>query len=353
MRDAVQRESELHAEIRAKVFPRLKAGENLPKHAGVHSANLDIIKQVHQGLLFNGGVEASDGHIRTHFTTPLTIYQIGVSLVSYQGNQGTWCQRLFHHDLRQKSGDLIHELLGVLERRSQRSNERAGMGELVQKAMMQYGERAILLRRSEATWRMGHGNPVTYEMLTGGGNLQLMMEATNVLRELIERHQKFVFVASEPRDHFLMTLGHALHPMEFAIVRTLDEELQDWLHQQRFAFHVGRDLSWDCESIPATQWIPRFIKTVASKVVVGLYRATRFAPAQKFYAHVDHADLAAHIVLADSMMQEHRGFPLLADMARRLCQTEFGETLDELAEAAYAAAGVPWRYSSDKSIRNR
>ena len=61
-----------------------------------------------------------------------------------------------------------------------------------------------------------------------------------------------------------------------------------------------------------------FIKTVASKVVVGLFRATHFAPAQKFYAHVDHADLAAHIVLADSMMQEHRGFPLLADMARRV-----------------------------------
>jgi hypothetical protein len=353
VRDAVQREGELHTEIRSKVFPRLKVGENLPKNAGVHPAKMDIIKQIHQGLLFNGGVEACDGNIRIHFTTPLTIYQIGVSLVSYQGNQGTWCQRLFHHDLRQKSGDLIKELLDVLERRSQRTNERSGMGELVQKAMMDYGERAILLRRSEATWRMGHGNPVTYEMLTGGGNLHLMMESTNVLRELIERHQKFVFVASEPRDHLLMTLGQALRPMEFAIVRTLDEELQDWLHQQRFAVNVGHELTWDAEPIQPTQWIPRFIKTVASKVVVGLFRATHFAPAQKFYAHVDHADLAAHIVLADSMMQEHRGFPLLADMARRVCHTEFGETLEELAETAYAAAGAPWRYSSERSARNR
>ena len=41
--------------------------------------------------------------------------------------------------------------------------------------------------------------------------------------------------------------------------------------------------------------------TVASKVVVGLYRATRLAPAQVFYAHEDHAHLAAHIAIADSV----------------------------------------------------
>jgi hypothetical protein len=353
VREAVEREDELHKEIRTRVFPRLKTGENVPKNAGVHPADMDLIKQIHQGLLFNGGVEACDGNMRIHYTTPLTIYQIGVSLVSYQGNQGTWCQRLFHHDLRQKSDDLIDELLEVLDRRSQRTHERAGMGELVRQAMMQYGERAILLRRSKATWRMGHGNPVTYEMLTGGGNLQLMLAATAVLRELIERHQKFVFAASEPRDHFLMTIGQALPPMQYAIVKTLDEELQDWLHQQRFRANVGGQLTWDGEPIEATQWIPRFIKTVASQVVVGLFRASRLAPAQKFYAHVDHADLAAHIVLADSMMQEHRGFPLLADMARRVCRTEFGETLEELAEAAYAAAGAPWRYSSERLTRER
>jgi hypothetical protein len=239
---------------------------------------MGIIRQIHQGLLFNGGVEACDGNIRIHRTTPLTIYQIGVSLVSYQGNQGTWCQRLFHRDLRQTSGDVVQDLLEALERRSEMNSERLGMGELVQKAMMDYGERAILLRRSEATWRMGHGNPVTYEMLTGGGNLDLMMESTNVLRELIERHQKFVFVASEPRDHFLMTLGQALHPMEFAIVRTLDEELQDWLHQQRFAVRVDRDLTWDAEPIQATEWIPRFIKSIASKVVRTLQQSSLLAP---------------------------------------------------------------------------
>jgi hypothetical protein len=72
---------------------------------------------------------------------------------------------------------------------------------------MAYAERAILLNRSTATWRMGHGNPAPYELITGSGNLDLMIESTKVIRELVERHQKFVFVASEPSDRVLLTIG--------------------------------------------------------------------------------------------------------------------------------------------------
>ena len=52
---------------------------------------------------------------------------------------------------------------------------------------MYYAERAVLLRHSKAVWRMGHGNPITYELLTGAGILELMVAATRMLRELIER----------------------------------------------------------------------------------------------------------------------------------------------------------------------
>jgi hypothetical protein len=101
------------------------------------------------------------------------------------------------------------------------------------------------------------------------------------------------------------------------------------------------------------EWIPRFIERVASQIVVGLFRATRLAPAQLFYAHVDHADVAGHIAIADSVLQEHRGFPMLADMARNVCDTVFSNSLEGLAETAYAAVGVPWRYFSGRSNRNR
>jgi hypothetical protein len=356
VREAVERENVLQKKIRDRVFPCLIQRPNAPKNAGKHEAKLDAIEAIHGGLLFNGGIEACDGAIQIHDTLPLTIYQIGVSLVSYRGDQGTWCQRLFRRDLRQQGSDPVDEAIQILERRARRSalpTANDMFGELVQKAILDYSERAILLRRSQATWRMGHGNPVTYELMTGGGNLELMVEATRVLRELIEGHQKFVFVGREPRDRMLLTIGEALRPLEFAIVSTLDERLEDWIHQRRFAVDVSTELSWDHEFLTAAEWIPRFIKRVASQVVVGLFRATRLAPAQVFYAHADHADLAGHIALADSVLQEHKGFPLLADMANHLCDSIFGNSLDGLAETAYAAAGVPWRYFSRRSNRNR
>src|SRR5262249_18746584 len=151
---------------------------------------------------------------------------LGISLVSYRGDQGAWGARIFRRDLRQKEMD-ADELFEFLERRARRDASAQmlgydGFSELVQKAILGYAERAILLRRSQAPWRLGHGNPLTYEMLTGGNNLEVMVEATRVLREFVEDHQKFVFIAGEPREALLRTIGRALHPREYAIVGTLD-----------------------------------------------------------------------------------------------------------------------------------
>jgi hypothetical protein len=358
VREAIREESRVQRRIREEVLPRLAFRPEAPKNAGTHRAAVGTIARIHRGLLFNGGVEACDGTQHVHDTLPLTIYQIGVSLVSYRGDQGTWCQRLFRRDLRQCAGDPVEDIVSVLERRTRRSalnhaSPDDAPGQLVQNTIMQYAERLILLRRSTATWRMGHGNPITYELLTGAGNLELMVVATTLLRDIVERHQKFVFVASEPRDRMLLTIGQALRPMEYAIVETLKDWLGGWLHQERFKVDNSVMLDWDGEAIAPYKWIRRFIDRVASQIVVGLYRATRYAPAQLFYAHVDHADLAAHIVLADSVLQEHRGFPLLIDLADHVCRSVFGGTLQRLTETAYAAAGEPWRYFSERTTRAR
>ena len=348
VREAVDCENAIQKDVRDRVFPVLLNHPNGPANAGVYQADPEAIKKIHNDLLFRGGMEACDGAIQVYDTLPLTIYQIGVAQVSYQGDQGTYCQRLFRRDLRQSFPDPADEAIAMLNRRSNRSNSAAdALGELARKAILAYAERAILLRRCKAPWRMGHGNPVPYELLTGGNCIELMVEATNVLRELVEQHQKFVFVASEPQDRLLLTIAHSLRPMEYGIVSTLDERLELWLHQRRFTVRVSPGLLWDEEEISPPEWIPRFIERVASKIVVGVFRASKVAPAQVFYAHVDHADYAAHMALADSVLQDHRGFPLLTDLARNLCRTVFGETLDRLAESAYAAAGVPWRYFSE------
>jgi hypothetical protein len=356
VREALAAETELQRRTRHELFPRLFDPTVGPASAGAYAANMDVLKLIHRGLLFNGGVEACDGTVHVHDTLPLTIYQIGVGLVSYRGDRGTWHHRLFRRDLRLRGGDPIEEALQALERRDRRaalnhSTPGDRLGELARNTLMQYAERAALVQRSNAVWCMGHGNPVTYELLTGADVLELMLAGTAVLRELVEKRRKFVFVASEPREHLLLTLGQALPPLHYAVVDTLDNRLRGWFHQRRFTLESADALSWDGEPLEPTEWIPRFLERVASQVAVGVYRATATAPAQLFYAHVEHVHTAAHVVLADSMFQEQRGFPLLIDLAHHLCAGVFGGSLRHLTETAYAAAGAPWRYFSERTTR--
>ncbi|HEX5502612.1 MAG TPA: hypothetical protein VFW96_08305, partial [Thermomicrobiales bacterium] len=210
----------------------------------------------------------------------------------------------------------------------------------------------ILLRRSSAPWRLGHGNPAPYELITGSGSLDLMIEATKIIRELVEGHQKFLFVASEPANRVLYTIGQALHPLEYAVVGTLRDSIERTVAYGHYGTRATADTTWDGERLTPADWLRRFRDVVAPQVVVGVYRATRLAPAQVFYAHAAHADLAAHIAIADSMLQEHRGFPLLIDLADRVCRGVFGgDTLAAPVSTAYADAGAPWRYLSERLTR--
>lgn len=357
VRDAVAQEDRVRAEIRKKVFPLIGSAPGAPARAGVYAASTTDLERIHRGLLFNGGVEACDGTQQVHDTLPLTILQVGVSLVSYQGHQGTWGHRLFRRDLRVSGGDPTEEMLELLGRRQNRGGlnqqtRRDSLSELARRGIMAYGERAILLRRSTAPWRLGHGNPAPYELITGSGSLDLMIEATKIIRELVEQHEKFVFVASEPSDRLLLTIGQALHPLEYAVVGTLQERIEKIVEGGHYRGDTTVDKRWDGDELTPDQWIRRFRDVVAPQVVVGVFRATDLSPAQMFYAHKDHADIAAHIVLADSALQAHRGFPLLIDLADHVCRGVFGgDTLAGPVAAAYAGADAPWRYQSERATR--
>ena len=248
--------------------------------------------------------------------------------------------------------------MALLQRRERRGglnqpSRRDTLSELARRGIMSYAERAILLRRSAAVWRMGHGNPAPYELITGSGSLDLMIEATRIIRELVEQHQKFVFVASEPSDRVLLTIGQALYPLEYAIVGTLKEMIEKTVEGGHYRMRVSVDRHWDGVELSPEQWIKRFRDVVAPQVVVGVFRATELAPAQMFFTHRDHADIAAHIVLADSALQAHRGFPLLIDLADHVSRGVFGaDTLSGPVSAAYAAANAPWRYQSERATRS-
>jgi hypothetical protein len=359
---AVAQEEGWRKRIREELFPRLcEPGFGGPKGAGVYSLSRTALERVHRGLLFNGRVEACDGTIQSIDTIPITIYQIGVGLTSYQGDQGTWGHRLFRRDLRMAADDPKAQLEELFQRRRQRGglnqpSVKDQLSELARRGIMTYAERAILLHRAQAPWRMGHGSPAPYELITGGGSMELMIEGTKVLRQLIEAFQKFIFVASEPADRLHLTIGRALRPLEFAIIDSLDSRIASVIQSGHYSKNTHHDAIWDSLEGPISpfEWVRRFWRDVASQVVVGVYRASELAPPQMFYAHVDHAQLAAAIAIADSMLQEHRGFPMLIDLADHICSRVFGgDSLSGPAGAAFAHAGAPFSEFSERMTRAR
>jgi hypothetical protein len=95
-----------------------------------------------------------------------------------------------------------------------------------------------------------------------------------------------------------------------------------------------------------------FMNDAAPKVLVGTYRASRFAPAQVFYAHRNFVHEAARIAIADSVLLDHRGFPMLIEMADNMCRTYFGaQTVDHPAFAAFANTDSPFRHLNERATR--
>jgi len=357
--EALRQDRAVRDRVRSQVFPHLGTWEGAPPCAGVFRVSVEGIERTHRCLLFNGAVEACDGTQQTHETLPLTIFQIGVALVSYSGDQGTWTHRLFRRDLRTGPLDPTEVMLGVLQARQHRDglNQPSGrdaLSAIAREGIMAYAERAILLKRARAPWRMGHGTPAPVALLRGSGSVDLMVEGTRIVRELVLGHRRFVCVPSEPREALLLSLGLALNPLEYAIVDTLETRLRRMVEAGSYNAPASVDTTLDGHRLSPAEWIERFVSDVGSRVVVGIYRASAMAAPQIFYAHIDHAHEAAHVVLADSVLQEMRGFPTLIDLADATCRAFFGgESLRGVIQSAYAAAGAGLEYLSELDGRRR
>jgi hypothetical protein len=355
---AVEFESEHVARIREHIFPKLSFATGAPPEAGHYSAvTLDEIKAVHSGLLFNGQVACCDGTNQFHDGLALTIHQIGVCLVTYAGNQGSWSTRLFRRDLRESHGDPVDATLALLEARGRRAglnqpDRRDSLSELAQRAVMSYAEVAVLLEKTTARWRLGHGSPAPYELLAGVGNPDLSITSLRLLRRLIEDHQRFVYVSSEPGDRLYLTIGQSLRPLEFAIIGTLAERISPFVEGITFGGMPTVDDHWNGQKLRPNEWVTRFRDEVASQVLVGVYRASPLAPPRTFYAHRKHFETAVRIALADSVLLPDRGFPLLIDLANRACNAVYGGgNLKDMANAAYAKHGPAFHYQSEWANR--
>jgi hypothetical protein len=346
--EAVKKEGEYQQQIRRRIFPLLRTRQGAPACAGVFRATIERLEDVHRKILFNGAVEACDGTVASHDTLPVTVTQIGVCLVSYRGNQGSWVHRIFRRDLRTSSRkDPIEETMDLLDRRRRRgavdqkgSHDR--LADLAKRGIMAYAERAVLLERSDSIWRIGHGNPTPYELVTGSGMPDLLRASLTLMKRIVLEHRRFIFVPSSTKARELLTIGNALLPLEYAIVDTNEDSLS------RVAGGHYRGEAWG--KLKAD--VEDFVKECGPRIVVGIYRASNLAPAQMFYAHVDHAHEAALIAMADSVLQEHRGFPMLIDLADGVCRASFGSSsFAASTQLAYAQVGEPFRYLAERRTR--
>lgn len=342
--DALAQEKRTRQPIRDTIFPRLKMAPGAPRNAGVYRADRNSMERIYSGLLFNGQVEACDGTMIRHDTLPLTITQIGVCLVSYNGEQGSWSHRFFRRDLRERLTDPIEEALMILERREARKaqgQDDDSLSELAGRGIMAFAERAILKEQSRALWRLGHGNIAPYEILTGWwANRREHLGASLELVKWYVNNKRFVFVPSAPRKRHLLTIGYALHPMEFAIVDTLQPDIERLVEGGHY--RVTKSL------------MDEFREEIAPQIVIGMFRVWDGAPPYLFYSHVDCAEMAAHIAMADSLLQEHRGFPMLIDLADRVCRSTFSaDVFMSNVQTAYAAADAPLRYAGERETRSR
>jgi hypothetical protein len=92
--------------------------------------------------------------------------------------------------------------------------------------------------------------------------------------------------------------------------------------------------------------------TEAESGRLGVFRLTHPRWLQLFYAHADHAHEAALFAMADSVMQEHRGFPMLVDLADTVCRSTFGtDSFTASTQLAYAETGEPFRYLTERRTR--
>ena len=338
---AVRREESLRDIVRREVLPKLRGAPGAHADAGVYRARPDEIAKVHEGLLFPGLVEAIHGTSSSHDTLPLGITQIGIAVVSYGGTSATFAQRVYRKEVAGRTSDPFKAALEVIDRRDARSgvDQKDGLSELARRGIMTYAERKILLDKAAAPWRIGHGAPAPYELLTGSGNMRLLVASLDVLRKMILELKQFVFIPSAPGERGLLTIGNALFPGEYVILNSLEGVIERIVEKGHYAAEHKESAR-------------QFVQECGPHVMYGLYCASEHAPPYLFYAHREHVHTAARIAIADSILRPARGFPMLIDVADVTCKSAFGAAgFLGLIHDAYSQAGVPMRYFGERETR--
>lgn len=365
--ERLEREVELAARHESDMAPRvldvlrrnLSSAQGASVESGVYQVSPGIVLEALRNVLFNGLVEASDGTRVTVPTLPVTVVQIGVCLASYSGDGdgGSIAHRLFRHDIMRRNNAAEQDVVDFLARRSSRrrrgsdqsvygdDDQPMGISDMLCRALMIYGERAMLLERSERPWRLGHGGPMPHELIVGSGRKEMAFASLTMLRKLLLEHKRFIFVPSEISDQTVVTIANALQPLQYAVLRDTTDIIENYIQGSSYERpHYKRSGLY--------QAVRSFQADAGSKVLLCVYRASAIAPGRVFYAHEDHVHEAAQIVIADAALQESRGFPNLIDIADRTCRGMFEPGgLSAQVHATLARSGSPFRFLEERRTR--
>ena len=326
--EAKRDEQKNHQAFRESVFPEIKKRQGVP-HAGLHDVvDMALIEKIHRGFLFNGAVTACSGVSAVYDSVPISITQIGVCLVNYQGQHGSYSHQLFRRDLRHRSDDHINEAIELVKRRQNDQNAR--LSSLALRGIKTFAERAILLERSGSNWLMGNGSPTPFELMAGfwASYPEMKNRSIGLMERMVLDHRRFVYVQECARNPKLWTLGNALRPFEYLVIDTLRDRLTEMVDTGGTRGQIRQDYA-------------KFAGEVGSQIVFGIYRISKLSPPQIFYCHIDHIQTAALIAMADSALQMHSGTPMLLGLAGNICKNAFGKN-DFIAsiDQAYIRAEV-------------
>ena len=351
---AIANEADMAPRVIEVIEKNIGEARDASCESGIYPVTPDEITSTCRNVLFNGLTEACDGTRVTYDTLPISVIQIGLCMTTYldDGKPTSIGHRLFRHDLIRKNGDAAAEVLAFIQSRARKlkPDDTRGITDMLVRAIMAYGERFLLAERSTKPWRLGHGTPMPYELLTGSGQGKVIEASLNLLPKLLADHRRFVFVPSDTSDAEIKTIANALRPLQYAVLTNTK-------------YMVDRCISYVDEGNLTESYrgqyraykdgLKALSNDVASRVVIGVYKASHFAPGSIFYAHEDHVHEAARIVMADSALQEHRGFPNLIDIADRLCRGTFEpSSIAASVNSVFASKGEPFRYLLERATRS-
>jgi hypothetical protein len=327
--------------IRTHILNELTTFPDAPALAGVYQVKDDDLRTARRSVLLSGNTTAVRGASIGHESLVASLVSVGICMTRYDGKLRTWKTEFMRHDCDAETGDVIEEIRAVLNQKARRSRVgpssrgQDGITRLMRRAFQAAAERKALLDRAGNGWRMGYGVPAPYELVTGSGSMAVIDAILPVLESLLLGDKRWVFVPNSLSSQAYTMLAAALEPGHFAIFQKAKATLDEIIESGHY-------------STAARNKVRNFADLAGDSIVIGGFRAGRFAPPQIFFAHAENAVHAGIVAMADADLQPHRGFPLLLDLAGESAKMALGiDAFRGMVESIYASAGAGSFYSPD------